>query len=652
MLLTRQKIMLTTVAVCALIILLSTFAYILAAMRVSRDNLAPQLNDTYAGLAQTQLSAANVNLTPDTLQSLLNQMTRHYLVSEAAIYNADGERLAHSYQYAPQLKARLNENPDLDDIHSYVLHSGRGELQLVIRNDLSPARFFILDTLTTSLFVVFVSALLIFILYASTRHFQRRPYRQLLRSVQLATGSATQGKAHMISSDDPDYQPLIRALNDLLWQYQQRTQKIINAHEQAESARQRAIRLSSETRQINEHLAQEIAVRQGIETQLTITQFLLDDIINAMPSALFVLDENLYIIQCNELAGDWLSQPHQQLAGKNLLNLIPELQDFYDQLKNTEAGIRKKERFNIKSFHSGTSFDLILYPLTGQQQARQVLRIDDETRRQQLEEKMVESEKMATVAGLAAGIAHEINNPLGAILQNLQNIRRRLQPGLKANEEIAEENNLLLDGLSHYLQQREINLFMDNIQQAGERAAEIVANMLKFSRTEPQQKLRCDLNSLIADSLTIAAGDQNLRHIYIDFSPSEQPVFADLMASEMEQVILNLVVNGAQALLEYQHDQQRTRPQWQARIKIRALCDEGQPVITIEDNGPGIDAKDIPHIFEPFYTTKDVGKGTGLGLFVSWLIVTSHHMGKLQYFKSCFNGAGFEIRLPPSALRE
>ncbi|MAD47053.1 MAG: hypothetical protein CMI02_12470 [Oceanospirillaceae bacterium] len=655
MLLIRQKIMLTTVAVCALIILITTLAYILAAERVGREHLVPVLNDTVAGLIQTQLKASPSD--PDAIQTSLDQVIHHYQIREAALYNGEGQRLLHSYRGAPRLQAQLAAKPAetdqaQDDRYRYALSSPRGPMQLVLVNDVSLSGFFLHDTLTTSLFVVCISALLIFILYAATRRWQRRPYRQLVQSVEQASGSASQGQHHYIANADPDYQPLIRAINDLLWQHQQRTQKLTQAHEQAESARQRAIRLSTETRQSNEHLAQEIAVRRGIETQLTNTQFLLDDVINAMPSALFVLDESLHIIQCNELAGDWLEQPHQQLNGKLLFHFIPELETLRDELLDTSAGIRTRERFAIGSFHSGTVFDLILYPLTGQQQARQVLRIDDETQRQQLEEKMVQSEKMATVAGLAAGVAHEINNPLGAILQNLQNIRRRLQPGLKANEEAAAKHHLPLENLSHYLQDRSINQFMDNIQQAGERAADIVTNMLRFSRTGQNQKQACDLNSLIADSLTIALGEQSLRNVHVDFQPTAHPVIAEILTGEMEQVLLNLIVNAGQALQSHQAGQQVLQPQWKAQIKISAIYQGDQAVLSVEDNGPGIPPGTVSHIFEPFYTTKEVGTGTGLGLFISWLIITSHHQGKIRYFTSSSGGAGFEIRLPRKADSE
>lgn len=643
MLLARQKAMLATVTVCALIIILTTLAYIAAADRVGREQLAPQISDAFADILQIQLTHDITDL--PTLQSMLERFTRHFQIREAALYNTDGERIGHSYHHTPQLSASLDDSLLIATLHQYRLSSTRGELQLLIISDRSLPGFFILDTLTTTLFVVSISALLIFALYALIRRWQKRPYLQLLSSVRRATRDGEKEEAMIIHSDDADIQPLTNALNDLLWQYDQRTRNLRNAHQQAESARLRATRLSNETRQINENLAQEISVRRGIENQLKNTQTLLDGIINAMPSALFTLDSQLRIVQCNQQAGDWLGKQRQQLTGRHLLQLIPELTPHADLLNAAEqnSATHKLERLAINSFIQPLITDTMIYPLPEQQQARRVLRIDDVSQRLQLEEIMVHSEKMMTVAGLATGIAHEINNPLGAILQNLQNIRRRLQPGLSANERIATETGLPLDNLELYLQQRDILQFMDNIQQAGERAANIIANMLQFSRSDQQQKHRVDLNILINNALTIAHGDFGFRHIQLQFSASTDPAWVECLPGEIEQVLLNLLKNAVQALSDFQPQD----PHWQPTIRLSTEHRDQQQIIVLTDNGPGIPTAIAAHIFEPFYTTKDVGEGTGLGLFVSYFIITSHHHGQLRYRPaSPEGGACFEIALP------
>jgi signal transduction histidine kinase len=116
-------------------------------------------------------------------------------------------------------------------------------------------------------------------------------------------------------------------------------------------------------------------------------------------------------------------------------------------------------------------YALTFYPLMGGAGRGVVIRIDDITQRLSLEEMMVQSEKMLSVGGLAAGMAHEINNPLGAILHNVQNIRRRLSPDLPKNLEQAEQVGVELSTVNDYLQAREVPQLLDGIQQAGARAA-------------------------------------------------------------------------------------------------------------------------------------------------------------------------------------
>ncbi len=291
-------------------------------------------------------------------------------------------------------------------------------------------------------------------------------------------------------------------------------------------------------------------------------------------------------------------------------------------------------------------YTLTFYPLSGAAGRGVVIRIDDITQRIGLEEMMVQSEKMLSVGSLAAGMAHEINNPLGAILHNVQNIRRRLSPELERNREVAEETGVHLDAVNRYLHKREIPLMLDGIQQAGSRAAKIVSHMLSFSRMSNRQLAECQLTGLIEQALEIAGNDFALLdsfdfkaiRIVRDFDPRVDRV--PCIGNELEQVLLNLLKNAAQAIHQ---KQDRDRP---GQIILRTRFHPPWAEIQVEDNGGGIPEAVRKRIFEPFFTTKEVGQGTGLGLSVSYFIITNNHKGQMEVQSQPGQGAIFTLRLP------
>jgi signal transduction histidine kinase len=259
---------------------------------------------------------------------------------------------------------------------------------------------------------------------------------------------------------------------------------------------------------------------------------------------------------------------------------------------------------------------------------------------------MEQSEKMLSVGGLAAGMAHEINNPLGAILHNVQNIRRRLSPELPKNLEQAEQIGVELSTVNQYLQAREVPQLLDGIQQAGARAAKIVTHMLSFSRRSTRQMAPCDLPALIDQAVEIAGNDFDLaigfdfkgQAIIRQFDPALGPVPGT--ANELEQVLLNLLKNAAQAIHQREDDSEP------GRIILRTKLNPPWAEIQVEDNGIGMSESVRKRIFEPFFTTKEIGQGTGLGLSVSYFIITNNHKGQMEVQSTQGQGTCFTLRLP------
>ena len=275
-----------------------------------------------------------------------------------------------------------------------------------------------------------------------------------------------------------------------------------------------------------------------------------------------------------------------------------------------------------------------------------VLVVRNVSEQRKFEEMVIQTEKMVSVGGLAAGMAHEINNPLGIVLQAAQNIRRRIAPEIEANRKCATECGVTLDEIHTYLEKRKITAFVEDIQAAGSRAARIVRNMLQFSRRSELQAESTDIPELIERTVELAANDYDLKK-KIDFRQIEIIREYDLklpeievVKTELEQVILNLLKNAAQAI--FTTAMEKSEP----RLILRIFKEADLVRIEIEDNGPGMDEDTRKRIFEPFYTTKPVGEGTGLGLSVSYMIITNNHNGEMWVKSTPGVGTTFIIRLP------
>ncbi|MES9963553.1 MAG: transporter substrate-binding domain-containing protein [Candidatus Sedimenticola sp. 20ELBAFRAG] len=272
--------------------------------------------------------------------------------------------------------------------------------------------------------------------------------------------------------------------------------------------------------------------------------------------------------------------------------------------------------------------------------------VHDVTERKRMESTMVQTEKMMSVGGLAAGMAHELNNPLGGMLQGLQNIRRRLSPDLEKNREIASQLGLDLELVRDYTKQRQIDNFILGMHEAGERASAIVRNMLQFSRKAEIKKQAVDIVQLVEQTLELAEVDYNLkkrfdfRNIEItrEFEPGIPAV--QCIPSEIQQVLLNLLRNAAQSFTE--SPREGADPQ----IVLAVRTENGLLYIELEDNGPGMDEATRRRVFEPFFTTREPGEGTGLGLSVSYFIICDEHGGRMEVESVPGQGSKFIIGLP------
>lgn len=289
---------------------------------------------------------------------------------------------------------------------------------------------------------------------------------------------------------------------------------------------------------------------------------------------------------------------------------------------------------------------------TGVDAAGAVAVMEDVTERVRIQEMMVQTEKMLSVGGLAAGMAHEINNPLASILQALQVIIRRLDPDMPANAKVAGEVGVDLHAVQAYIHKRGLNEFLEGIHEAGVRAARIVTNMLGFARKSGGDYGVCRLDELLDKTVELAGGDYDLKKQYDfrqieiirDYDPDLEPVQCQSM--EIEQVFFNIIKNAAQALNEPGPEGPSTQ---RPCITLRTCRENGMAVAEIEDNGPGMPEEIRKRAFEPFYTTKTIGVGTGLGLSVAYFIVSQNHKGSITVDSTPGSGTKFRVLLPMKA---
>jgi two-component system NtrC family sensor kinase len=412
---------------------------------------------------------------------------------------------------------------------------------------------------------------------------------------------------------------------------------------------QRVIERTNKLRAINDQLYDEIAKHEITEERLQEAQNYLQSMINSMPSVLIGVTREGVITHWNSAAEQATDIPAEEAVGNNLNQVSPGLNVDIDMIRNAiDHGITQAKEGIRHEFEGQVGYtDLIIYPLISEDITGAVIRIDDVTMRIRFETMMIQNEKMMSLGELAAGMAHEINNPLSAILHAVQNVHRRTSPSLPANQEAARQLDLSIDKIQHYLDARGVYGFLDSIKEAGERAARIVANMLEFSRTGSRRHELVNMVELLEHSLELSRksldlqtsqGGQSVK-VRKDFQPDLPPV--PCSAAEIQQVILNILRNAAQAFVKTD-DPAAPEP----TITIRAFSEGDLVKIQIQDNGPGIPDATRRHIFEPFFTTKEVGKGTGLGLSVSYFIITEHHNGQIEVESSPGRGTTFTITLP------
>ena len=401
-----------------------------------------------------------------------------------------------------------------------------------------------------------------------------------------------------------------------------------------------------------QELITQIDSNKETQKELSRLRNYLENIINSMPSALIGVDSNLNVTQWNKKVEELTGVPMTRAIKRRLSSAFPRMVPLEKIIRESmkEKGIRQVLKAPLDLNDGTTRYeDITIYPLTADGIQGAVIRIDDITDKVKMEEALIQNEKMNSVGGLAAGMAHEINNPLAGVIQNAQVLSNRLTKDyIPGNIKAAKAAGLSMASLHQYMNDRKIPQMIRTILDSGARMTGIVENMLGFARKSDTASSHHPAD-LMDKSLELAATDFNLNKRYDFKSIRIKKEYQDDLPlivceqSKIQQVLFNILNNGAHAMTE--NTQNTNRPP-EFILRIGREKTSGMVRIEIEDNGPGMDKTVSKRIFEPFFTTKSVGCGTGLGLSIAYFIITDTHNGTLEIESTPGKGSKFIICLP------
>jgi len=356
-------------------------------------------------------------------------------------------------------------------------------------------------------------------------------------------------------------------------------------------------------------IVRDISQRKKAETYLRMQKELIDRILKTIPSAVLVIGRDLKVDLCNPAFYEIFGMHEDEVQGKN----IHEIFDQEDLLAGTSRIQAGTERFLQRSFRFKVDGQekMLVADIISMGQGEVLVIINDVTEEMARQEKLYLTDRLVTVAEMAAGAAHEMNNPLTSIL-----------------------------GLSQLLMEEELPNEMredvTTIHGQAQRATGIIKGLLSFARKHDSSRHPTQINSLIEEVINLRAYELKIHNIKVEYqlSPGLPEVTVDYF--QMQQVFLNIILNAEQAMTEAHHG---------GILKVTSDKVDGVVRVSFTDDGPGISPANMRKLFSPFFTTKEVGKGTGLGLSICYGIVTAHN-GQIYAQSEAGHGATFIVELP------
>ncbi len=368
-------------------------------------------------------------------------------------------------------------------------------------------------------------------------------------------------------------------------------------------------------------VGRDIAERKQAEEALRAQTAYFQQLFDSSPDAIVMLDTDDRVLRVNRGFEALFGYGTEEVAGRSLNDfIIPEnhLEEAsYSAWTVLHGGVVRKE--GVRRCKDGSLVDVAIlgYPIALDGKTVGVyVTYTDITERKQQAEQLIMTDRLASVGELAAGAAHELNNPLTSVIGFSALLMERDVP-----EDIRED--------------------LEIIHNEARRASEVTKNLLTFARRHAPVKQPNQVNSIIEEVLKLRAYEHRLSNIRVKrrLSRTLPEVKADYF--QMQQVFLNIIVNAEQVMARTNNG---------GTLTITTRMRNGNVIASISDDGPGISREHLGQIFNPFFTTKEPGKGTGLGLSICYGIVTEHG-GRIHARSEPGKGATFSVELPVNGVR-
>ncbi|MEG8947676.1 two-component system sensor histidine kinase NtrB [Rosettibacter firmus] len=355
--------------------------------------------------------------------------------------------------------------------------------------------------------------------------------------------------------------------------------------------------------------------RDRLAFKLELNQQYLKNILHTSDSAIMMVDENEKFIAWNKGAERIFGYTEKEIIGKPSSFLLPEGEKYQEELRQIQEEVKKgvtkileTERKTKDGRILSVRLSVSRLPASNGSYSGRSIVIKDFTEYKKLQAQIDQSEKLAVIGQLAAGVAHEIGNPLASISSLVQILQRKSQDPFFSEQ---------------------LSYIKENI----DRISKIVRELVDFSRPPSYERAMHDITDVIKTALGIVKYDKRVRNVKFVTDLKNSLPKINIAADQLLQVFVNILINALDAI------------EGNGTITVKSNYDDEYIYIDIIDDGCGMDEKTMEKIFDPFFTTKEVGKGTGLGLSVSYGIIKQYN-GEILVKSKLNEGSKFTVKIP------